>query len=448
MIGLYILGNFVLFLGGKIMRNTNSKIFLLILLGSLTAFGPLVTDMYLPSLPSMTDYFGTQASMVQLGLTSSMIGLALGQLFFGPLSDWYGRRPPLLVAMSLFIVSTVCCIFSATIEGFIFFRLIQGIAGAGGIVVSRSIATDRFTGKELAKAMAIIGAINGIAPVASPVLGGFLTDSIGWKGIFIVLLILGVLLLFSNLHFKESLSVDNRKRGNLKSLVSSFGIVLKNRRYVYYVLQMGFAMGVLFANISSSPFIVQQHYGFSAFEFSLFFGINALAIGLAAGLSVKFKNPEHAMFLGSVGMTMMSAVESDIRLLQNKRILLCEDNALNAEMTRDLLENAGMKVDCVFNGQEAVNRIQSTESYYYDAVLMDIRMPVMNGLEATDMIRRMGREDTYIIPIVALTASVYRTDQRKALAAGMDAFLMKPFEVTTLLEKLAGFWSVYHKERI
>ena len=309
MIGLYILGNFVLFLGGKIMRNTNSKIFLLILLGSLTAFGPLVTDMYLPSLPSMTDYFGTQASMVQLGLTSSMIGLALGQLFFGPLSDWYGRRPPLLVAMSLFIVSTVCCIFSATIEGFIFFRLIQGIAGAGGIVVSRSIATDRFTGKELAKAMAIIGAINGIAPVASPVLGGFLTDSIGWKGIFIVLLILGVLLLFSNLHFKESLSVDNRKRGNLKSLVSSFGIVLKNRRYVYYVLQMGFAMGVLFANISSSPFIVQQHYGFSAFEFSLFFGINALAIGLAAGLSVKFKNPEHAMFLGSVGMTIMSAVE-------------------------------------------------------------------------------------------------------------------------------------------
>ena len=172
------------------MRNTNSKIFLLILLGSLTAFGPLVTDMYLPSLPSMTDYFGTQASMVQLGLTSSMIGLALRQLFFGPLSDWYGRRPPLLVAMSLFIVSTVCCIFSATIEGFIFFRLIQGIAGAGGIVVSRSIATDRFTGKELAKAMAIIGAINGIAPVASPVLGGFLTDSIGWKGIFIVLLIL------------------------------------------------------------------------------------------------------------------------------------------------------------------------------------------------------------------------------------------------------------------
>lgn len=291
------------------MKGKNSASFLFILLGALTAFGPFVTDMYLPSLPSMVGYFNTQASMVQLGLTSSMIGLALGQLFFGPLSDRYGRRSPLLAAMLLFIVSTVCCIFSSTIESFIFFRLIQGVAGAGGIVVSRSIATDLFTGRELAKAMAIIGAINGVAPVASPVLGGFLTDSIGWKGIFVVLLVIGVLLLLGNLRFRESLPVERRKRGSLKSMLAGFGIVLRNRRYVYYVLQMGFAMGVLFTNISSSPFIMQQHYGFSAFGFSLFFGINALAIGLAAGLSVKFSNPEHAMFVGSVGMTLLSLIE-------------------------------------------------------------------------------------------------------------------------------------------
>ncbi|HJG89730.1 multidrug effflux MFS transporter [Barnesiella viscericola] len=291
------------------MKGKNSALFLFILLGALTAFGPFVTDMYLPSLPSMVGYFDTQASMVQLGLTSSMIGLALGQLFFGPLSDRYGRRSPLLAAMLLFIVSTVCCIFSSTIESFIFFRLIQGVAGAGGIVVSRSIATDLFTGRELAKAMAIIGAINGVAPVASPVLGGFLTDSIGWKGIFVVLLGIGVLLLLGNLRFRESLPIERRKRGSLKSMLAGFGVVLRNRRYVYYVLQMGFAMGVLFTNISSSPFIMQQHYGFSAFGFSLFFGINALAIGLAAGLSVKFSNPEHAMFVGSAGMTLLSLIE-------------------------------------------------------------------------------------------------------------------------------------------
>lgn len=291
------------------MKGKNYGIFLFVLLGALTAFGPLVTDMYLPCLPSMVDYFDTQASMVQLGLTSSMIGLALGQLFFGPLSDRYGRRRPLLAAMLLFIISTVCCIFSGSIESFIVFRLIQGVAGAGGIVVSRSIATDLFTGKNLAKAMAIIGAINGVAPVASPVLGGFLTDSIGWQGIFAVLLGIGFLLLLGNLRFEESLPVDRRKRGSMKSLLTGFGVVLHNRRYLYYVLQMGFAMGVLFANISSSPFIMQQHYGYSAFGFSLFFGINALAIGVAAGLSVKFRNPEQAMFAGSVGMTLLSAIE-------------------------------------------------------------------------------------------------------------------------------------------
>ena len=193
------------------MKENNSKAFLLILLGALTAFGPLVTDMYLPSLPTMTGYFDTNSSMVQLGLTSSMIGLAIGQIFFGPLSDKYGRRPLLLISMLLFIVSTVFCIFSPNIESFIAFRLLQGIAGSGGIVISRSVATDKFSGQDLAKAMAIIGAINGIAPVASPVLGGFLTDSIGWKGIFIILLIIGIILLIGNFRFKESLPKSNRK---------------------------------------------------------------------------------------------------------------------------------------------------------------------------------------------------------------------------------------------
>ena len=136
------------------MNNENSKTFLLVLLGLLTAFGPFVTDMYLPTLPSMTGYFGTTSSMVQLGLTSSMIGLALGQLFFGPLSDRYGRRPPLIAAMALFIVSTILCIFASDIRQFILLRLLQGIAGAGGIVISRSVAADRFTGAELARMLA------------------------------------------------------------------------------------------------------------------------------------------------------------------------------------------------------------------------------------------------------------------------------------------------------
>ena len=161
----------------------------------LTAFGPFVTDMYLPSLPSMGEYFKTTPSLVQLGLTASMIGLTAGQIFFGPLSDKYGRRSPLLAAMYLFIISTIGCIFAPTIEIFAILRLLQGIVGAGGIVISRSVATDMFTGKELAKTLAIIGAINGVAPVAAPIIGGGLTEGIDWKGIFWVLLALGIILL-------------------------------------------------------------------------------------------------------------------------------------------------------------------------------------------------------------------------------------------------------------
>jgi hypothetical protein len=149
----------------------NSKVFLLILLGMLSAFGPFVTDMYLPSLPAMADYFSASLPMVQMGLTTSMIGLALGQIFFGPLSDKYGRRPLLLVSMLLFIVSTLFCLFAPDIYSFVTLRLIQGIAGAGGIVISRSVAIDKFSGKELAKMLAVIGAINGVAPVAAPVIG-------------------------------------------------------------------------------------------------------------------------------------------------------------------------------------------------------------------------------------------------------------------------------------
>lgn len=291
------------------MRKKNSLLFLFILLGSLTAFGPFVTDMYLPSLPSMTRYFNTSSSMIQLGLTTSMIGLAVGQIFFGPISDKYGRRPPLLGAILLFILSTIGCLFAPSIEVFLFLRLIQGIAGAGGIVIARSVATDSFSNHDLAKAMAIIGAINGVAPVAAPVAGGFLTDAVGWRGIFTILLIIGVLLLMGILHFRESLPVSRRRSVRWLDLLFSFGLVLKNRAYVCYVLQMGFAMGVLFANISSSPFIVQEHFGFSAVMFSLVFGVNSLAIGIAAGLSVKFKTPESATLTGCIGMVIFSTLE-------------------------------------------------------------------------------------------------------------------------------------------
>ena len=229
------------------MNNDNSKLFLLVLLGLLTAFGPFVTDMYLPTLPAMTDFFRTSSSMVQMGLTTSMIGLAAGQLLFGPLSDKYGRRTPLLTAMWLFIGSTLLCIFASDIRQFIAARFLQGIAGSGGIVISRSVATDRFGGRDLARMLALIGAVNGVAPVVAPIIGGTLTDSIGWQGIFCILLGLGCLLLAGCFRLRESLPAERR---------------------------------------------------------------SAVAIGGAAAFSIRFRSPERSTRTGCAGMLLFAAAEA------------------------------------------------------------------------------------------------------------------------------------------
>lgn len=293
---------------GSSATRRNSALFLFILLGMLTAFGPFVTDMYLPSLPAMTGYFSASASAVQLGLTFSMLGLAAGQIIFGPLSDKYGRRAPLLTSMYLFLLATVGCIFAPNIEFFVVLRFAQGIAAAGGIVISRSIATDKFKGKNLAKALAIIGAINGIAPVAAPVTGGLVLGLSGWRGVFAVLFVLGLALTAACLHFNESLSRTKRSKENLAKTFRLFKPLFSNRKFIFYVLQMAFAMGILFGYIAASPFIIQQHYGYTPLAFSFFFALNAVAIGVGAAMSVKFKRQENCVRASCAGMLFCSAL--------------------------------------------------------------------------------------------------------------------------------------------
>lgn len=284
--------------------NSARFIFIFIFLGMLTAFGPFVTDMYLPSLPAMKSFFNTSISMVQLGLTFSMLGLAVGQLVFGPLSDKFGRRNPLMVSLGLFIISTFACIYAPNIETFILLRFIQGIAASGGIVIARSIAADKFKGKNLATALAIVGAINGIAPIAAPVLGGMMLKMVGWQGIFIILLLLGIILLVLGIRFQESLSHARRSKEKISQTLVLFKSVLQNKKFVFYTLELSFSLAILFAYIASSPFIIQNHYGFSPFGFSLFFAANAIAIGLGAGMAVKIKSQELSLKISICGMNL------------------------------------------------------------------------------------------------------------------------------------------------
>lgn len=284
-------------------------VFLIVFLGMLSAFGPFVTDMYLPTLPSMAEIFSTTPSLVQMGLATSMLGLAVGQIFFGPLSDKYGRRRILLAAMILFAVSTVVSIYSPTIEFFNVCRFVQGLGGAGGIVLSRSISTDCYSGRELAKTMAIIGAVNGIAPVTAPVIGGLVSEAVGWQGIFWILFALGAILIVMCMAFNESLPRELRHKGSVASLMLAFPGLLRQKYFLVYVMMFAFANGVLFAYISSAAFIIQNHFGFSELTFAVIFGINALGIGIGSALSLKFKRMSSAAIFGATGISVMAILQ-------------------------------------------------------------------------------------------------------------------------------------------
>lgn len=270
----------------------NRHIFLLLLIGFLSAFPPFVTDLYLPSL---ADFFKTTPSLVQMSLTMSMLGLALGQLFVGPLSDKYGRKKLLLFSLVAFVVSTVLCVFAPDVFLFDAFRLLQGMAASGGIVIARAMATDKCRGKVLTKFLAVVSAINGIAPVAAPVIGGVILSLVDWRGTFAVLLVYGSVLLFGSARVSETLPESRRSHAPLLSTFKAYGNVLKNPSYRLYLLLYAVSAWVLFAYISASPFILQQGYGLSPMAFSFCFAVNAIAIGL--GCAVAGKGSERKMIL-------------------------------------------------------------------------------------------------------------------------------------------------------
>ena len=288
-------------------KRQNSTLFLLILMGALSAFGPFITDFYLPAFPVISDYFRTSPSMVQLSLTTGLLGLGAGQLIVGPVSDKYGRKKPLLGSLVLFIISTLACLLSWNIEAFILFRLIQGMAGSGGVVISKSVAADLYKGERLTKFFSMLMVVNGLGPIIAPVLGGLLMKVTGWKGIFILLMLLGLLLLTLTFFFTESLTVEKRIKGTMVSVCNVFISVFKNKRFMCFVLSQAFAMGLLFAYIASSPFLFQVHYNLGPVTYSLCFALNAFGI-MAGSWFVSLLNGRRALPIGNYGIVLMGTV--------------------------------------------------------------------------------------------------------------------------------------------
>ena len=297
------------------MIKANSKLFLVLLLGVLSAFGPFVVDLYLPSLPQLASFFETSASMTQLTLTTAMIGLAVGQLLLGPLSDKFGRKIPLIISLVMYIISTVLIVYAPNIESMIVLRVIQGLSSAGSVVISRAVATDLYRGREMTRFFGLLMTINGIAPIISPILGSLLLEYISWKGVFVFLALIGVIVLLFCFRLKESLSIENRLQGSIFATFSTFGVIIKNRLFMSYVGIESFLLGAMFAYIAASPFILQSFYGLSAFIFSLCFGANGAALVIGANIGGKLPNRQ-ALAIGVLAFVVAALYTIAVLIIQ------------------------------------------------------------------------------------------------------------------------------------
>ena len=293
------------------------RVQLVFILGALTAFGPLSIDMYLPALPSLSRDFGTGAAQTQLTLSACLLGLALGQVIAGPISDALGRRRPLLVGLAAYALASLLCVVAPSVYALVALRFIQGFAGAAGIVIARAIVRDLHSGVAAARFFSLLMLVNGLAPILAPIFGGLLLRFTSWRGVFIVLAIIGTLLLIAAATgLGETLPPSRRQSGGVHATITTFRQLLANHSYMGYALSCGLAFAAMFAYISGSTFVLQDIYGLSPQLFSVIFGMNALGlviVGQVNGRLVGRVSPTRLLVAGLIatatgGVALLSVV--------------------------------------------------------------------------------------------------------------------------------------------
>jgi DHA1 family bicyclomycin/chloramphenicol resistance-like MFS transporter len=264
-------------------RRRRAGLLVTLILGSLTALPALSMDMYLPALPAVSGTLHTPAATVQLTLTACLLGLAAGQLVVGPMSDRFGRRRPLLIGMCCYVLASVACAFAPGIETLIVCRLVQGLAGAAGIVIARAVVRDMYDGLAMARFFSNLMLIGGLAPILAPVLGGQILRFTDWRGVFLILTGMGLVLTFVAARWlPETLVPDKRRKGGVPDALRTMRGLFADRVFTGYLLAGSLSFAALFAYVSASPFVVQEIYGASPQAFSLLFMINSIGL-VAAG---------------------------------------------------------------------------------------------------------------------------------------------------------------------
>ncbi|MCU6712356.1 multidrug effflux MFS transporter [Paenibacillus sp. J5C_2022] len=279
-----------------------------VMLGALASIGPLSIDMYLPALPTLAEEMHTGPSMAQLSLTACLIGIALGQLIVGPISDVRGRRAPLLIGVSAYAIISLLCVFTPGILSFIALRFLQGFAGAAGIVIARACVRDMYSGVELTKFFALLMLINGAAPILAPMIGAEVLNHTSWRGVFAVLSVLGVLLLLGVLLvLKETLPLERRSSGGLRTALATFRNLLSNSQFMGYALTQGLVMAAMFAYISGSSFVLQEIYHVTPRTYSWLFGLNGAGLILATQVAGRLAGKLETRSLLKAGLAVTSA---------------------------------------------------------------------------------------------------------------------------------------------
>jgi len=248
-------------------------------LGSLTAIGPLAIDMYLPALPAIARDLAAPPASVQASLAAYFIGIAIGQAFYGPMSDRVGRRPALFFGLSLFALSSVGCALAPNVSSLIAFRFLQALGGCAPIVVPRAVVRDYFDQRGSVRMLSMLMLVMGLGPILAPLIGGQLLVHFGWRAVFWVLAGYAVaLLIVVALSLRESLHPDGRQRQSVGAVLMVYGRLLRDRAYLAHVLSGALIFSGLLAYISGSPFVFIELFHVPPERFGLYFGTNAIGI--------------------------------------------------------------------------------------------------------------------------------------------------------------------------
>lgn len=268
-----------------------ARVRVILVLGSLIALGPLTIDMYLPALPAIADDLRTTSSAVQLTLTGTLLGLGLGQLVIGPLSDAIGRKRPLVLGTAVHVLASLLCLVAPNVAVLGVLRLLQGVGAAAAMVVAMAVVRDLFTGRAAATALSRLMLVMGAAPILAPTIGAAVLLTGSWRGVFAVLAVLGVaLMLVAIFLLKETLPVSRRRTGAFGPVLATYRSLVADRQFVALALVAALGMSALFSYVSGSSFVLQDGYGLDQQQFGLVFGIGAVALIGAAQFNVVLLN--------------------------------------------------------------------------------------------------------------------------------------------------------------